>query len=282
MLIFQQSGQVWTPEDQQRLTDFGVHELYIKFEDEIQWQTWMSERMNQFLTDPRFSEDQKASVIYQTSVSAIETFFDDPTSVDAAAKSVLFVRHCVDYLASDKNAFHSLFNSSSQALLEKAHGIHCAAYAVTLAKHLGYDDEKELFSLGLGAVLHDIGKTRIKKSILEKEGPLDESEWIEIRKHPRYGYQMTEKFKDIPDLARLIILQHHERADGSGYPEHLTRTIHPFSSIVAIADVFDSMTSHRPYKAQSPSFKTMLELLSTQSGRLNQKMLIAFIEMMKK
>lgn len=282
LIVFQEAGQRWRKEDQERLIDFGVTELYVKLENEAMWQEWMAERMHQFLNDERFSQQEKAHLIYQTSVSALDSLFTDPSSPENASKAVKFVKHCVEFLTHSKDGFHELFNSSNQTLVEKAHGIHCAAYSITLARHLGYKDDHELFALGVGSVLHDIGKTKIKKSILEKQGPLDEQEWTEIRKHSRYGYQMTEKYKDIPDLARTIILQHHERSDGSGYPDGLTHTIHPFSKIVAIADVFDSMTSHRPYKAQSPSFKTMLELLSTQMGRLDKNMLVAFIEMMKK
>lgn len=281
-IVFQEAGGKWKQDDSRRLKDFGANELYVKVEKESDWQDFMEDRMPRLLSDAAIPSTQKAKFLYDASASSIDSFFKNVKSPEAARKSVSFVKHCVGYLCSDKDAFHNVFNSSTQTLVEKVHGIHCATYAVTLAKQLGHTNEHELSALGIGAVLHDIGKTRISSAILDKKGPLDEMEWMEIRKHPRYGYDMLQRFESIPELARLIVWQHHERPDGSGYPNGLSTDIHLFSNIVAIADVFDSMTSHRPYKAQSPSFQTMLELLSTQMGRLDKTLLISFIEMMKK
>ena len=100
-----------------------------------------------------------------------------------------------------------------------------------------------------GAILHDIGKIHIKDDVLRKTGPLDEGEWMEMRKHPIIGAEMV---KDIPYLAPAIpvIRYHHERWDGSGYPAGVKGdTIHITARIVAVADSFDAMTTERPYRA---------------------------------
>ncbi len=113
----------------------------------------------------------------------------------------------------------------------------------------------ELYKLGLGALLHDIGKVFISKKILSKEGPLDIEEFDEIRKHPTLGYEYLTKHYDVPAKSNLGALQHHERYDGSGYPSNLKdESISDFGRIIAIADVYDALTSDRPYrKALLPS-----------------------------
>lgn len=125
-------------------------------------------------------------------------------------------------------------------------------YAQTIAEYLGWS-ANEINNLRFGSILHDIGKIHISGEILTKAGPLSEEEWIEMKKHPELG---AELIKDIHYLsaARPVILNHHERWDGSGYPYGLVgEKIPVIARIVAIADSFDAMTTKRPYrKALTP------------------------------
>jgi len=97
-------------------------------------------------------------------------------------------------------------------------------------------------------LLHDIGKLKIPVKIITKPGKLTEEEFELVRSHPQLGYDILSA-KDLDERIKLAALQHHERINGSGYPNHLTASeIHQFSSIVAIADVYDAMTSNRAYR----------------------------------
>ncbi|GEM_PF-206551 len=119
-------------------------------------------------------------------------------------------------------------------------------YSITLAGHLGFRNGA-LNALRLGSILHDIGKIHIRESILSKPGPLDDEEWVEIRQHPVIG---AELIRNIPFLAPAIpiIRHHHERWDGSGYPDGLAGEDIPFlARVVAIADSLDAMIIARVY-----------------------------------
>ncbi|MDN5363768.1 MAG: hypothetical protein PWQ91_829 [Eubacteriales bacterium] len=109
--------------------------------------------------------------------------------------------------------------------------------------------EEELKVLGLAALLHDIGKMMVPKEILEKEAPLDEEEREEVEQHPYFGYRLVLEDPQMNPVIAEIIYQHHERYDGSGYPRGLKgKEILLPASIVGIADVYDALTSNRPFR----------------------------------
>jgi putative two-component system response regulator len=140
------------------------------------------------------------------------------------------------------------------------------AYAQAVAHEMGWADDR-LETLEFGAILHDIGKISIPESILRKTGPLSKAEWEEMREHPRVGARMVE---GIPYLAPAVatIRAHHERWDGSGYPEGLCEMAIPEPArLLAIVDAFDAMTSDRPYHAAVGADHAQAEI-TLQSGRL--------------
>ncbi len=129
-----------------------------------------------------------------------------------------------------------------------SHSVNVAVLSLMTGLSLGLP-RHELQNLGLGAFLHDIGKTRIPIDILNKKGTLSEAEFKEIEKHPYHGYNIVSSQHCFPIVSTLVIKQHHERANGKGYPGKLKgEEIHPHARIVAVADVFDALISDRPYR----------------------------------
>lgn len=121
------------------------------------------------------------------------------------------------------------------------------AYSEAIGRQLGLSEE-EVTALGHAAVVHDIGKLRIPDALLAKPAPLSEEEWALVRKHPVYGEDLLGE-GSFYALARQVARWHHERWDGSGYPDGLRGEAIPLGArIVAVADVFDALTSPRPYK----------------------------------
>jgi HD-GYP domain-containing protein (c-di-GMP phosphodiesterase class II) len=131
---------------------------------------------------------------------------------------------------------------------------HCgrvAGYSLVLAKEMGYPADG-LETLEFGAFLHDIGKIGIKDAVLLKPGPLDEQEWTHMREHPVKGYDIAMKIEMLKPIMPAV-RSHHERWDGSGYPDKMTADEIPLvARIVAIADAFDAMATDRPYKKALP------------------------------
>ena len=133
----------------------------------------------------------------------------------------------------------------------KGHCGRVAAFSLVLAKEAGYPADG-LETLEFGAFLHDIGKIGIKDAVLLKPGPLDDAEWIHMREHPVKGYDIASKIEMLHPIMPAV-RNHHERWDGSGYPDKMVAEHIPISArIVAIADAYDAMATDRPYKKAIP------------------------------
>ncbi len=137
---------------------------------------------------------------------------------------------------------------------------------VRLARELRFTEE-EIIHIRRGALLHDMGKMGIPDEILQKPGPLTDEEWVVMRKHPQYAYQMLSPISYL-NQALIIPYYHHERWDGSGYPHGLKGDQIPlFARLFAVVDVWDALSSDRPYRKRMPP-KEVTEYLEKESGRL--------------
>lgn len=162
-----------------------------------------------------------------------------------------------------EESYEKLKQANRQALFGLAEAIeakdpytkgHCgrvAAYSLVLAKESGYP-EAGLETLEFGAFLHDIGKIGVRDSVLLKPAPLDDAEWIHMREHPVKGYEIASKIEMLQPIMPAV-RNHHERWDGSGYPDKMRGARIPLvARIVAIADAYDAMSTDRPYKRSIP------------------------------
>jgi putative two-component system response regulator len=150
-------------------------------------------------------------------------------------------------------------------------------YAQAIAQELGWDDNHR-DALEFGAILHDIGQVRIPETILLKAGPLTEDEWVEMRKHPEEGARMIE---GIPYLAPAIpiVLHHHERWDGAGYPHGLHGEDIPIEArVLAVADTFDAMTSDRTYRKAFEPTIAHDEIIRQANRQFDPRMVEAFLK----
>ncbi|HWI50893.1 MAG TPA: HD domain-containing phosphohydrolase [Symbiobacteriaceae bacterium] len=147
----------------------------------------------------------------------------------------------------------------------EGHSRRVVQYSLSLAQKLALP-EAELVPIMRGALLHDIGKIGIPDSILRKNGPLNDEEWVVMRQHPRIGWEMLKGIDFLKD-ATPIILHHHERWDGSGYPARLVGEAIPLGArIFAVADAYDAITSDRPYR-KGRSHEAALAEIKAGSGR---------------
>ena len=137
---------------------------------------------------------------------------------------------------------------------------------IQIAAQLRIDDE-DLVSMTRGSILHDIGKMILPDSILSKKGPLSENEWVLMKKHPEYAYELLQNVKFLKP-AMDIVLHHHEHWDGSGYPSGLKGEDIPICArIISVADVYDALTSHRAYRTAWLR-ENAANYISEQSGQL--------------
>jgi putative nucleotidyltransferase with HDIG domain len=156
------------------------------------------------------------------------------------------------------------------------HSRRVALYSRRLAIELGLD-QKEVLDVERGALLHDLGKIGVSDTILLKPGKLTEAEWEEMRKHTVYGYNMLRNI-DFLGNARLLVRNHHERHDGTGYPDRLTGPdIYIGARIFAVIDTYDAMTSDRPYRKALPPSVAHEEILKHRCAQFDPDCVDAFL-----
>jgi putative nucleotidyltransferase with HDIG domain len=156
------------------------------------------------------------------------------------------------------------------------HSQRVVRYTLAIAKRMGLP-EQDLPDIGRGALLHDIGKIGIPDAILLKPGKLTDEEWVEMRRHPKIGFEIL---KAIPFLGTPaeIVLSHQERYDGRGYPRGLAGETIPLGArIFAIADTFDAMTSDRPYRKKTTIEAARVEVTRCAGTQFDQRCAEAFL-----
>ncbi len=158
----------------------------------------------------------------------------------------------------------------------RGHTERVAAIARAIAGRMGLS-EKELYIIEMGALLHDVGKIGVTDATLRKPGPLDDGEYQEIREHPAKGRHILSNIAFL-EGAIPCVLHHHERYDGSGYPEHLAGADIPLPGrIISVADAFDAMTRDRPYRKAMPSRRALAELERGAGKQFDPKVVRAFL-----
>lgn len=157
------------------------------------------------------------------------------------------------------------------------HSINVALLSTLIGKWMKYGKTMQ-DTLMLAGLLHDIGKMKIDKNILNKPDKLTDEEFEEIKQHPVYSYELLQENKDIPLDVKVGILMHHERMDGSGYPYGVyNENINDIAKVLAIADAYDAMISERPYQKKRSPFEVMQLMQTGVFGKLDPKILLTFL-----
>lgn len=226
------------------------------------------------------SNIKRAVQTFKRSTGSVIKFFDDARlgkSIDTNdAKAV--VSDLVTTITNNVNTALWLTSLRNRTEEGAAHCLNTSILSVAFARHLGYShDQMQL--VGLGALLHDIGFARTPKSILEKPGELTDKEYATVKKHPRDGHAVLKLTHQIPDEALDIVLHHHERLDGSGYPDGLKgEELGEMVRVVAIADAYDSMTSERVYRKAIAPQDALTTLHKRAAEEFGQSLMEEFIK----
>lgn len=192
-----------------------------------------------------------------------------------------FIQHSVmpkiQDLCFNNNLSNVILDLSKKDHYTYRHCIGVAVISFLIGKWLGLKDGV-LNDLAIAGLIHDLGKTKIPDSILNKAGRLNADEYDEMKLHTHFGYEMVRKIPEMTEQQALVALQHHEREDGSGYPFGVcSDKITHFSKIVAIADVFHTMISKRVYKKAVPLYKVFEEIYQRAFGLFDPMIVRCFI-----
>jgi putative nucleotidyltransferase with HDIG domain len=225
-----------------RLKELGIQYVYIK----------------DSLSNGIELENSFSSAVKQEAVQKIEETFTQvskkklSTNIMALEKSTKQFKSIIDTILTEVKMNSDILTVLTDVYAYDSyifhHSFNVTLYTLSMGVELKLT-QKQLEQLGLGAILHDIGKMLVPEEILLKPGRLTANEFAEIQKHSEYGFNILRQLQTVSLLVAHCAYQHHERLDGSGYPRGIKgNEIHPYAKIIAVADVFDAMTTNRVYK----------------------------------
>lgn len=184
----------------------------------------------------------------------------------AREKEILLrVNELIDEILNREDSLLQLADIRSRDGYVFAHSVNCCVLSCLIGVRLGFERET-LTVLAVGSLLHDLGLIAVPRMIISKPGSLTEGEYLSVQQHPAHGLELLKKTKLFSERAGAIILEHHERSMGQGYPRALKKDqCSVLSRIVAVADVYDALTSDKPYRAAYPAHRA-LEMLRSLGG----------------
>jgi putative nucleotidyltransferase with HDIG domain len=199
--------------------------------------------------------EKRMEVLRRSAIVTVQELFENP-SPENIAKSTRVVSSFVYVLMRDPKAYLLLTKLSSHDPYTLQHSVGTAVNSIILGRKMGINVESDLLELGLGGLLHDIGKVKVKKEIINKNGPLDELEWEEMRQHSGEGFNIVKDNAQLSDRTKRAILEHHEDKTGTGYPHGKKWVdIDPYAKIVCICDIFNALTTNRSYSTARTPFE---------------------------
>lgn len=160
----------------------------------------------------------------------------------------LIIDQIINDLTNDTEVVNNLMSISLYDDFTFKHSLNLMSIALVMGNELGMN-MGQLKNLAMGSIFHDIGKIFIPKEILNKPGKLTEEEFALIKEHPRRGFEFMRDYTNLPAIVRIMALEHHEKYDGSGYPDNkVSKEINQMSKICAVCDVFEALVAERPYR----------------------------------
>ncbi|MEZ0232626.1 MAG: HD-GYP domain-containing protein [Methylophilaceae bacterium] len=231
---------------------------------------------------PRVSaadEHQTAMQLIMSSKALVKRMFSDVRMGKAlnAEDALPLVNEIVASVARNQGAITSLVRLKSKDNYTYMHSVAVCVLMVALARELGLNEE-QIRQAGVAGLYHDVGKMAIPEEILIKPAALSDAEFVVMRKHSEFGHAILSRSKQMDDVCLDVCLHHHEKMDGTGYPHKMKGSeISIFAKMGAVCDVYDAITSDRPYKAGwEPGIA--LHRMAQWAGHFDPEILKAFVK----
>ena len=258
-VLYTRSGQKFTCQHRQSLHENGVKEVYVRSSERPQYELYIERNLGTILLDETLPIRLRSKVFYEASAVVMQDVFDNklPTTLRARhfERIAEIVKSSIRFLASDES-LSTVAPFISHDYKTYTHCMHVFIYSVAVFQT--YDmSETEIFECALGALLHDVGKARIPRRILNKRGSLTTAERAVIKEHPVHGVSMCAHLPMSQNTINCILF-HHEKLDGTGYPAGLKGDNLPLPvRIISMSDVYDALTTERPYAEAMPPYEAL-------------------------
>lgn len=227
------------------------------------------------------SFEERSAAIYSNATRILDDLFSNPETLGNYESSKGVVDDLVDNILDDSFTLKSLLSIAEHDYYTHTHSINVCIYAVSLGSFLGMDKER-LSELGEAALLHDLGKSKIPSEIINKNGKLSDKEFKRMMAHPSLGYAIGVKLGITNKRVLLGIKHHHEKFDGTGYPDgFMGNGIPIFARIIGLCDIFDALTSKRSYKEAMSTFEALKLMKLQMNSHIDLRLLESMVKMFR-
>ncbi|NBX92309.1 MAG: HD-GYP domain-containing protein [Proteobacteria bacterium] len=271
--LFRRQGQTITAERMESLMKHGGQRFMILEEHRPLYMA----ALKMVLNDPSATAETKSKYIKESAFLHVHDLFEKPSVADTVQNAEMMVKEMVDLVSEDVGAVAHLMKLSVHDYYTYNHCVDVSVYTIALAKHVLGADKETLIQAGLAGLLHDIGKRKIDNQIINKKSALSQEEWEEVKRHPTYGKELLLNVDNVPEEAKRAVYEHHENYDGTGYPEKKKGDeVCKLSHLVAIADVFDALTTERSYHKAMSAKEALDTMFGMQPGKFDPDIFAAF------
>ena len=267
-VLYAAENEQFSSRHRQKLYDAGVKEVFVRALERPDFDRYIEKHLPHILADAAISVEERAKVLYTAADSVVRDVFEMRLPLGLAKREYTRIANLaeksVKFLAQDE-ALRRIAALAAHDYTVHTHSVHVFVFTTALLQSMKVDEYTQV-QAGVGALLHDIGKTHIPVEILSKPGPLTPEERDLVRTHPARGMALCQ---DVPltQTAGNCILMHHERMDGSGYPGGLSGELIPlYVRVLAISDVYDALTTKRPYADAMPPFQALRLMRDEMEG----------------
>lgn len=266
----------------QRLLESGepVDEFFIREKDLLKYYEHATDTLRHLVNDPGVSITQKTQKIYHVSKGIMKEFFEHNCSPKILVTVDEVVEIMEDCFKQSEVGFYGISQITSKDYYTYTHSVNVSLYCMTfgIKKDLNRTLARQL---GLGGLLHDVGKSRVSMQIINKASKLTQDEFESVKAHAPLGEDILKDMRCYGPAVVDMAGQHHEQFKGGGYPRGLEgEEISLYARICKVMDVYDALTSRRPYKAALAPFDALILMHKEMSGHFDPKILKDFITLM--
>ena len=255
-------------------------EFYIREEDLFKYYKYATQSLRNVMDDPNVPLETKTKKVYEVSKGGMKEFFEYSASSKILESSGEVMEMMEDCLSTAGAGFAGISKITSKDYYTHTHSVNVGLYCMTFGTKVGLpkDDVKQL---GLGGMLHDVGKSKIDTSLINKNGKLNDEEFEQIKAHSPEGAGMLTGMCCYNDIVINMAGQHHEKFKGGGYPQGLSGDeISMHARICKIMDVYDALSTRRSYKKALNTMETLTIMTKQMSSDFDPKLLELFIKVM--
>lgn len=257
-------------EDLETLSQRGVKRLLIQAGDHARYLAYLSEQLADLTGDESVGIEHRTSVLNEVVRAIMSEGFRRGNAQDLVSQAEAISRHIVSVLSSQQVVAADLMRVLSHDSYTFTHSANVSYYSVLLARALGITAAADLKQIAVGALVHDLGKLQIPHALLSKHAKLTREEFEIVKRHPIDGFRALARRDSLSFGQLMMVYQHHERLDGTGYPVgSVDDEIHLWARICAVADVFEALTSTRSYRRCLPVDEALTIMRRTSGTRFD-------------